>query len=217
VLQERKNPVCLVEAFSHLTHVHHDAMLVIVGDIPGPYSDALHRVIEASGLGDRVRLVPVTSDVWQWYALSDVFVAAGDIESMPISILEAMAFGLPTAATDVFGVHELINDGDNGWLFPARDVPALIATLDRVLALSPQERHVIGAAGRETVLGGYGLRAHVANYQRLIDSLMSTPLRPSTQYQGGCHDPSSAMPPAATPPPGSSKSLQPPLKRRRPR
>jgi glycosyltransferase involved in cell wall biosynthesis len=156
VLQERKNPVCLVEAFSHLTHVHHDAMLVIVGDIPGPYSDALHRVIEASGLGDRVRLVPVTSDVWQWYALSDVFVAAGDIESMPISILEAMAFGLPTAATDVFGVHELINDGDNGWLFPARDVPALIATLDRVLALSPQERHVIGAAGRETVLGGYG-------------------------------------------------------------
>jgi len=150
VVQERKSTACLVEGFIEVARAHPTATLVIVGDHEGTYSQILHQIIEEADLGKRLRLLPITPDIWDWYASSDILVSASDIESLPRSMLEAMAFGVPCLSTDVFGVPEVIDDGHNGWLFPARDMAALVAALHRVLGLSPEQRRAVGEAARET-------------------------------------------------------------------
>ena len=72
--------------------------------MPGrPYADALSTYVER--LGDpRIRIEPVQPGIHRWYHAVDVLVCASDVESLPRSMLEAMAFGRPVASTAVFGV-----------------------------------------------------------------------------------------------------------------
>jgi glycosyltransferase involved in cell wall biosynthesis len=144
ILEERKSQVCIIEAFAAVAEVHPRAWLILVGDHPCEYSDAIHGIIGETTVAARIMLEPITPDIWEWYALSDLLVSASDIESLPRSMLECMAFGVPVLSTDVFGVPELVEDGVNGWLFEARDMGALIAAMHRVLSLTPDE---LGAAG----------------------------------------------------------------------
>ena len=171
VIVERKAAACLMEAFIEIADVHPEATLVIIGDYRCAYSEILHGLIDDAGLDDRLRLLPITPDIWQWYAVSDVLVSASDIESLPRSLLEAMAFGVPTLSTDIFGVPEVIEDGRNGWLFSARDMVALVAALHRVLSFSPEERKAVGEAARETAERDHRSEGYGEAYRQMIDEL----------------------------------------------
>ena len=72
-----------------------------------------------------MRLIPITPDVDPWYGMADILVCASDIESLPRTVLEAMAWETPVLATSVFGLPELIDDGETGWLCEPRDMLAL--------------------------------------------------------------------------------------------
>jgi glycosyltransferase involved in cell wall biosynthesis len=171
VIGERKATACLIEGFIEIADAYPEATLVVIGDYPSGYSKILHEIIDAAGLDDRLRLLPTASDIWHWYALSDVLVSASDIESLPRSMMEAMAFGLPTLSTDVFGIPEVITDGRNGWLFPACDMIELVAALHRVLSLSPEERRVVGRAGHEMARSEFRSESYADGYRQMIDDL----------------------------------------------
>jgi glycosyltransferase involved in cell wall biosynthesis len=172
-VEERKSQACLVEAFAEVVLDHPNATLVLVGDQPGPYSAALHRQIALLGLGDRLRLLPTTKDIWEWYAQSDVLISASDVESLPRSMLEAMAFGLPVLSADVFGVPEVIQDGECGWLFEARDMRSLVKALHRVLDLSPDERQTVSLAARTLAHHQYHSSNYGNSYAELFRELTS--------------------------------------------
>ena len=88
-----------------------------------------------AGFGEaRVRVEPVQPDTYRWYHAADVLVSGSDIESLPRSMIEAMGFGRPVASTAVFGIPELVTDGVDGFLCPSRDLDALRAMLERVVA-----------------------------------------------------------------------------------
>jgi D-inositol-3-phosphate glycosyltransferase len=152
MLEERKSQICMVEALGRVCLQHPNAFLVMVGDAPGGYSDAVRASILASGMSNRVRLVPSTEELWDWYAAADMLVSTSDVESLPRSMLESMAFGVPALAASVFGVPELIEDNRNGWLFPARDMAALTARLGEVLSLDAGSRLNVAQEARSTVL-----------------------------------------------------------------
>jgi D-inositol-3-phosphate glycosyltransferase len=151
ILEERKSQACIVEAFAAMAAVHSEARLILVGDYPCEYSDAVHQLVSESGMAERITLEPITPNVLAWYALSDLILSASDVESLPRSMLECMALGVPVLSASVFGVPELIEDGVNGWLFGARDMGALSAALHRVLALTPDERRAVGRVARVAV------------------------------------------------------------------
>ncbi|MEP7334206.1 MAG: glycosyltransferase family 4 protein [Actinomycetota bacterium] len=92
-------------------------------------------------LGDR-------DDVPELLAQAQVFVLATCSEGMPVSVLEAMAAGLPVVASDVGGVGEIVVDGETGLLVPPGDEAALERALRRLIA-SPDLRRRLGDAGRE--------------------------------------------------------------------
>ena len=79
-------------------------------------------------------------------------------EGFPVSVLEAMAAGLPVVATDVGGVAEAVEDGETGLLVPATDAEALARALERLLA-DGELRRRLGAAGRARALSLFDSRA----------------------------------------------------------
>jgi glycosyltransferase involved in cell wall biosynthesis len=170
VFEERKAQGCLIEAFRHIASAHPAAMLVLVGDHPVPFSDALHRVVP-DHLASRVRFVPITPDIWDWYLAADVLVSASDVESLPRSMLESMLFERPVLSTSVFGIPELIRDGENGWLVGERDMASLIAGFHRVLRLERAEWNAAGAKGRAIVEEQYRSDSFGDAYLRMIDEL----------------------------------------------
>jgi glycosyltransferase involved in cell wall biosynthesis len=170
-VEERKSPAMLAHAFLSSPVVRDsDLHLAIVGATANHYVDTLTRYLEEART-DRITLHPLDPDSSRWHLASDMLVSAADNESMPRTMIEAMAFGRPVAGTSVFGVPELVSDGGNGFLCEPRDVAAMRAMLERVASASSEELARMGANGRERVRREHDPRGYaeffLAEVQRL--------------------------------------------------
>lgn len=172
-IEPRKAQLPLTQAFGGIAERHPRARLVFVGGREDADTEAVADFVDAAGLHDRVDVIPVTPDVLPWYQLADLLVCASDIESLPRTVLEAMAFETPVLATDVFGLPELIEDGKTGWLCKPRDVLALASALERALSSSPEERRRIGRASRELVVERHNLGRYGREVARLIEGAIA--------------------------------------------
>jgi glycosyltransferase involved in cell wall biosynthesis len=164
-LKAPKDFLTLVRALALLRPGSVDA--VIVGD--GPDRAGLEAEIRRLGIGDRVRLLGERHDVPELLARADLFVLSSASEGMPVSVLEAMATGLPVVGSRVGGVPELVLEGETGLLVEPGDPNELAAAID-LLAADPGLRRRLGEAGRERNQGRFALetfrRAHVELYSR---------------------------------------------------
>jgi glycosyltransferase involved in cell wall biosynthesis len=168
-VEPRKAQVMLAQAFDLVAERHPRAAVAFVGGRDDDNTGALRRYIDASPWGERMRVIPITPEVETWYGMADVLVCASDIESTPRTVLEAMAWETPVLGTRVFGLPELIDDGETGWLCEPRDLPALAAALDRVLSLPAEERRRVGAAGRPLVAERHSLERYGREIAALLD------------------------------------------------
>jgi glycosyltransferase involved in cell wall biosynthesis len=168
-LKAPKDPLTLVRALARLPAGSYEA--VLVGE--GPDRPRLAAEIDALGLGDRVRLAGDRRDVPELLAGADVFVLSSASEGMPVSVLEAMAAGLPVVASRVGGIPELVVDGETGLLVDPGRPDRLAAALARLLEDAALRRR-LGAAGRARVEERFDVdafrRAHVELYSRELAS-----------------------------------------------
>ena len=172
-VEPRKAQAMLAQAFDLIAAGHPRAWIAFVGGRDDDNTEALNRYIEASPYGERMRVIPVTPDVEAWYGMADLLVCASDIESLPRTVLEAMAWETPVLGTRVFGLPELISDGETGWLCEPRDLPALSAALDRVLSLPAEERRRVGAAGRPLVAERHSLEHYGQEIAALLEKAVA--------------------------------------------
>jgi glycosyltransferase involved in cell wall biosynthesis len=178
-IEPRKSQAMLAAAFAEIASTHPDAQLVIVGETDHAYSaaytQALHAYVRRAGLEQRVRVEPVTSDPYSWHALADLLVCASDVESLPRAILEAMAFGTPVLSTRVFGVPELIDDGQTGYLCEMRDLGDLARALDRVLSAPEHELQQVAAAASRRVRARHDPARYADSIAALVAGLVRDP------------------------------------------
>jgi glycosyltransferase involved in cell wall biosynthesis len=144
--------------------VEGDWHAALVGDGPGLGEVAAR--VEARG---RIELLGPRGDVSEVLARSDVFVLSSRSEGFPVSILEAMAAGLPVVATDVGGVAEAVVHDETGYLVPPGDPRALAEALERLVA-DPDLRRRLGESGRARALRLFDVpryrAAHLDLYRR---------------------------------------------------
>jgi glycosyltransferase involved in cell wall biosynthesis len=150
-----KDPITLVHALAQVRAA--SVELLVAGD--GPQRPRVEAEVRRLGLDSVIRLLGPRDDVPDLLASCDVFVLASRSEGGPISILEAMAAGLPVVASDVGGVRELVDDGATGLLVPAGDSHALAAALQRLLD-DARLRHRLGEAGRRRLVERFDVEAH---------------------------------------------------------
>lgn len=126
-LRAEKNLSRLLRAFATLP----SGRLVIVGD--GPERPALQALAAVLGVAERVCFAGHHRDTAAFYARFDVFALSSDTEQMPLSVIEAMASGLPVVSTDVGDVRLMVAD-ENAALLTRLDDAALASALAASIA-----------------------------------------------------------------------------------
>lgn len=174
-IEPRKAQASLAFSFARLAQEQPASRLVLVGDPGSEYARALRAAVARMSLAPgRIEIVPVSARTSEWYEIADVFALPSDLESMPRSILEAMAFELPVLAADAFGITEIVADGVNGLVCEPRCLDSLTATLRRLLSLSPGELAGLGAGASQTVRPARDSSGYAAAYLALIEELAGT-------------------------------------------
>jgi glycosyltransferase involved in cell wall biosynthesis len=141
----------LIKAFGLLSATHPSWRLVLVGD--GPDNARLRRLADRVGVAARVQFLGRLSapDTLRAVAQASIFAMPSYIESLPLSLIEAMALGKPVVATRVGGIEaHLITDGEEGFLVRPRSVRDLTDRLGRLMADSELRSRMGRAARRRT-------------------------------------------------------------------
>ncbi len=110
----------------------------------GPLRDEVHQLHEQLGLGDRVILTGYRPDATRVTASFDVFTLASRHEGLPVSLMDALALGVPVAATKAGGIPQAVTDGVEGLLVESGDSDAL-AEIHLRLATDPELRSSMAA------------------------------------------------------------------------
>jgi glycosyltransferase involved in cell wall biosynthesis len=149
----------LVESFALLALRCPPARLLIVGD--GPERGRVESLARTRGVQDRVVFAGFVPDAPRCFPVMDLYVSASRREGLPLSLLEAMACGLPVLATRVSGHEEVVVHDLTGLLVPPDD-PAALAGAAAALLGDPERRRRMGEAGRERVEREFSVSRMVA-------------------------------------------------------
>lgn len=148
--------------------------LVLVG--AGPLEEALSLRVSEEGLTDRVTFAGRRDDVPDILTAADLLILPSESETAPLTVLEAMAAGLPVIATDVGGVGEAVQDGVTGLLIEPRN-PRAIAEAVLSIAALPDGGAAMGRAGRQVVRDRFSAETLVSRVTRLYEGLLGGGMR----------------------------------------
>jgi glycosyltransferase involved in cell wall biosynthesis/predicted O-methyltransferase YrrM len=131
----------------------------------------LRAALERLGVGDHVHLLGPRDDIAEWLEAADAFVLPSYAEGMPLSIMEAMAKGLPVIATSVGGIPEQLADSGIVIEDPNQLPRAMIRQLARAidaLGRDSAERKRLGRRAKIRAEALYGQERMIVDYARLI-------------------------------------------------
>jgi starch synthase (maltosyl-transferring) len=120
-------------------------VLVVVGE--GEEADRLRSLGAGLERAGHLRWLGQRDDAPRLMRAFDLLTLPSTMETMPLTLLEGMAAGLPIVASAIYGIPEVVEPGETGWLVPPRDVPALRMRL-RELLVDASQRRKMGVAGR---------------------------------------------------------------------
>jgi lipopolysaccharide/colanic/teichoic acid biosynthesis glycosyltransferase/glycosyltransferase involved in cell wall biosynthesis len=172
-LSTQKNPGLLIDVLSLLPP---NFVILLIGDCLGQYRDVLQAQVKQLDLGKRVIFMGFRSDVIPLIKATDIFVLPSLWEGLSISLLEAMAAGLPVVATDIKGNNEMIQSGKNGLLFRPQDKQDFA---DKILSLIDNQGKInsyaqqLAQAGKTTVKTKFSAENFLAKNLQVYDELIN--------------------------------------------
>jgi len=168
-LAAAKDHRSLFDAFRIVRETSPSTRLLVVGD--GPLRGELEEHVRRLNLDNAVVFTGARRDVPALLSAMDLFVLSSQTEGLAMTLLEAMAAGLPVVATRVGGNPEAVADGETGALVVPGDPPELARELIRFLSdASLRER--MGAAGRLRATRRFSNGAMRASYEAIYDELL---------------------------------------------
>jgi len=178
-LAERKGAPVLVEACKLLTERGLTFRCVLAGD--GPQRTLIEQLVQEYELQNVVQMTGAVfqEQLQEYLSQADVFAlpcivaSNGDMDGIPVSLMEAMAMEIPTVSTNVSGIPELIEDGQNGLLVPDRDPVALADALQRLLE-DEKLCTRLGKNGRQKILREFDIDQNAALLAALFERYLSS-------------------------------------------
>jgi len=152
---------CLLRACKRLTEEGKSFKLTLVGD--GDIKSFSDMAVEL-GIDGRVLFAGYRREVSDFLRESEIFVLPSRGEGLPISILEAMAYGLPVIASHVGGIPEAIQHGENGYLVPAGDQLCLANMMGKMIDEGREKRYIMGLRNKKKVLKSFSGKKMVEEY-----------------------------------------------------
>mgnify|MGYP003288370139 CR=1 FL=1 len=171
----RKDQMTVCEALPKLFKALPQAHFVFVGSrslaAPQLFDDCV-RFCELEGISDRTHFLGQRSDIPNVLRALDVFVLSSEREGSPISVIEAMMFGVPTVLSDIGALREISNNAAYAQLFRTGDGDDLAAKLI-MLAEKTDHRARLAAKAKEWASENFNIANHISNLIRLYGSVTS--------------------------------------------
>nr|WP_321403131.1 glycosyltransferase [uncultured Desulfobacter sp.] len=167
-LSKEKGFDVLIKALHLLAERKRDFRCLIAGD--GPEKAALLDLGQRLGLGERIEFLGYVRDISQLMKKGDLFVIPSHHEGLPLSLLEAMASGLPVIASAVGGIPALLMP-DKGWVVPPANPEALADAIENAFN-NPDTALGMGQRAQADVLNAYDIKQTVRNYEDLYLQLI---------------------------------------------
>ncbi len=168
-LDPLKDHPTAIRTLQHVVRRNANARLVLVGD--GPERDSIRALVREHRLDEHVHLIGQRSDVARLLSAADIALLTSVSEGIPLTLIEAMAAGLPVISTRVGGVVEIVEEGRTGLLAPVGD-DATLARLVDTLANDANLRNRMGQLGRERARELFSERQMHARYLRLYREML---------------------------------------------
>ncbi len=168
-LREPKGYTYLIEAAKIVVEERDNVRFSVVGD--GPELKNLQSLIREFNLSEKVKLLGFRSDIASILSKWDIYVQPSLWEGLCITVVEAMASGLPIVATSVGGIPESVVDGYNGFLVPRKD-PEMLANKIVELAQNADLRIQMGRKSRKIAVEKYSLDKMVGDIEEVINTLV---------------------------------------------
>ncbi len=172
LMRPQKRLDVLLDAFARLRANLPDARLIVAGD--GEERAAVEAGIVRRGLGAAVHLLGYREDTAAVWAAADVMVMSSDFEGMPLSLLEALAAGVPVVATNVGGIPDVVDERCS-ILVERRDPEALARGLATVLS-DPDRRAAMAVAARARA-GDFTVAKYAERCAGVYERLLAARLR----------------------------------------
>ena len=178
-MMPQKNHTMFIRTAREILQERDNVHFVLVGD--GELRPHIKAQISKYGLEDVFTLTGQRKDIPRLLKAFDIFVLTSLWEGLPNVIMEAMCARLPVVATDVGGVPELINHGENGFLVPPNDTSSMVRAIKRLI--DDQElRSRFGLAGRKTIEERFSLDQMCKATSRVYDELLGRPFYIETTF-----------------------------------
>lgn len=166
-LRTEKNYPRLIRAFIK-ADPRKRASLYVIGE--GPERAKLEQLIDDLDAADRVVLTGAKTGMHKIYRQLDIVALSADAGQAPMSLLEAMASGLPVVSTNVGDIAEMVSNENRAYVTPIDDDEAYLLALIQILQ-NPEARLEIGAANRRKAEAAYGSGQMLEAYRRLFMSM----------------------------------------------
>lgn len=166
----------IVRAFARVRAVYPRAVLILRAvNVDLDYQHEIEQLVETAGLSANVRWAPEIEpypEVAGLYRLADVVVSLASSDGTPVSVLEALACGVPVIASDLASLREWIEDGVNGRLVPTQDPELLAARVIELLG-NPSLRKQFASLGPRLIAEKADQVVEMAKMERLYQDLVS--------------------------------------------
>ena len=165
---ENKNQEAIIRCFASIHKDNPRTSLLLIGD--GPLHDKLKKLTGELGLSDCIQLPGLIDKPEIYYAQADAYIQSSHREAMPLSVLEAMATGLPIISTDVGGMRDVVRN--NGRLVPDGDLDNLEESMRWVLSVSSHEKEQMMIESKK-ISEGFSSKKMAQRYQEIYDMVAS--------------------------------------------
>jgi glycosyltransferase involved in cell wall biosynthesis len=178
--RRNKNHMFLLRAFHEIARRRRGVKLLLVGQgfegDPENSEPEVRAYVRGHGLTDVVKLAGYQKNVRDLFAVMDISCLVSYNEGLPLSLIEAMASGLPVVGTDIEGIRTVVETGVNGVLVQPDDVDGLARALERLID-DPAGRCAMGARAQSLASSRYTLERCVAQTQEMLMPGPATHLR----------------------------------------
>jgi glycosyltransferase involved in cell wall biosynthesis len=168
-LDPLKDHATAVRTMANVVRQRPDGRLLVVGE--GQERPALDELVRQRGLAEQVRFLGLRRDIPRLLAAADLCLLTSVSEGIPLTLIEAMAAGLPVVATNVGGVCEVVTNGDTGLLAPAAGELDLSDAILRLAGDANLRRHM-GQRGRARAAELFSEEQMLGSYRRLYREMV---------------------------------------------
>jgi glycosyltransferase involved in cell wall biosynthesis len=163
---ENKNQKAIIRCFERIHNIYSNSKLLLVGD--GPCHNQLITLVNELRIASSVEFPGMVDNPQDYYAVSDVYVQSSHREAMPLSVLEAMASGLPLVSTDVGGLKDVVNE--NGILVRDNDEQELYQAMLTMIEMPDWNIKMKQAASKKAA-ENYSSGKMAEEYMAIYDEL----------------------------------------------